>query len=75
MEKYKINPELKKFLKKERVYDLFVANVYEYWSKFNTINKRPFDTIIEAFVWYKTPEGPDFWMNLDDKYSETTKVS
>ena len=75
MEKYKINPELKKFLKKEGVYDQFIANTDEHWSKINTINKRPFDTIIGAFVWDKTTEGPDFWKNLDDKYSEATNVS
>ena len=65
---YKINPILKKFLKKEGVYDQFIANTDEYWLKIKTINKRPFDTIIEAFVWYKTPEGHDFWKNLDDKF-------
>jgi hypothetical protein len=75
MEKHKINPELKKFLKKEGVYEKFVANVDEYWSKIKTINKRPFDTIIDAFLWYKTPEGFEFWKDLDDKYNEATKVS
>ena len=68
MEKYKINPELKKFLKKEGVYEKFVANVDEYWSKFNTINKCAFETIIDAFLWRQTPEGHDFWKNLDDKF-------
>ena len=70
MKRYKINPELKKFLKKERVYDQFIANTDEHWSKINTINKRQFDTIIDAFVWYKTPEGSHFWNSVHNKYNK-----
>lgn len=75
MEKHKINPELKKFLKKEGVYDQFVANVENKVTNPLMLDDYIIYNIMYAFIWDITPEGPDFWKNLDDKYNEATKVS
>lgn len=75
MKRYKINPELKKILKKEGVYNLFVANVENKVTNPLMLDDYITYNIMYAFIWDRTPEGPDFWKNLDDKYSKPTKVS
>jgi len=63
MEKYPkkrayAHPKLAKFLKEKGVYKRFVNNCKEQ-------NKERFNTdISEAFVWFKTKEGSDYWNNL-----------
>ena len=65
-----INKQLEMFLHKENVYDKFMKNAKEQWSK----DLAEGDTeILDAFIWYDTPEGHDYWKDLDKKYNQYLK--
>ena len=55
-----IPKELKTFLKKESVYELFILN----------FNKGYGETLTNAFLWDTSNEGHEFWFNLNKKYNE-----
>lgn len=55
-----IPEELKTFLKKEKVYEMFLLN----------LSKGCGETLTNAFLWEKSNEGLDFWSNLNKKYNE-----
>ena len=55
-----IPKELKTFLKKEKVYELFVLN----------FPKGSGETLTNAFLWETSNEGHEYWFNLNKKYNE-----
>lgn len=55
------------FLKKHRVYKKYMSNLKESGRTVKTIKEiGAVGLISSAFVWRKTPEGHEFWRNLDD---------
>ena len=59
-QKILITDKLEAFLKKEKVLTKFKANA--------TVLSIKYDDIGEAFDWSTSPEGFDFWNNLENKY-------
>ena len=67
-----IDPELLKFLKKKGAYEEFMMNYNGGdgidWRKELDINYVI--KIDDAFFWDNTPQGWDYWNNLDNEYKE-----
>lgn len=72
--------ELEKFLREEKVFTKFKVN----YKKLNSPLRDPIKTFLRkeggfyrvikrGFVWNNTPEGGDFWKNLNDKFVEYLK--
>lgn len=55
-----VGAELKEFLVRKGAYEKFIANVNP--------SRSPFYLIGSAFPWDKTPEGDDYWRELDNEY-------
>lgn len=71
-----------RFLKDNDVYSLWINNVYNqhptddknFWTRtFQTIlfseRHRCRYSVLQAFSWAKTSQGPHFWHSIDQKWS------
>lgn len=63
MKKMNIEPKLEKFLRKEKVLTKFKKNV-------NLPTDEIVDDISTSFSWSDTPEGHEFWKELDTKFRQ-----
>lgn len=55
------------FLRKHRVYKKYMSNLKEGGQTVEDMKATGAAGLINgAFVWRKTPEGHEFWRNLDD---------
>lgn len=65
---FKVEKSLKKFLKKEKVWEEFKRNVLIQKSE-----TRPSEisSIATHFTWHKTPEGQDVWIELNHKFCKS----
>ena len=61
-----ISKDLKKFLKKHKVWKQFKYNFKNYQTSVYGI----YD-LLNSFDWSSTPEGYSYWDNLHDKYNKT----
>ena len=63
-----VEPKLEKFLRKEKVYTKFCANVNN--PEENNKKEAPMEieSIGYSFLWAMTPEGADFWFELCDTF-------
>jgi hypothetical protein len=61
--------EFEQFMKQRGAWDLFTGNLRKDIDTFFNEND-PCDYLAAAFVWKYSPEGPDFWIRLQDKWDE-----
>lgn len=54
--------KFRKFLKNNNAYDKYVKNN-------NGESENPY-TFFEGFIWMNTPEGYEYWLELDDKWGD-----
>ena len=74
------NDEFRQFLIDNNCYDQYIKNCYnsllrindfDITLNFNKIEKRNREGYISnAFVWEYSPEGENYWENLDDLWNE-----
>lgn len=74
MSQKEIISEFKQFLKSRRAWSKWVRNkkssINEHESEFFMRNAhQPNMFIAAAFTWEDTPEGDDFWSDLDDQWT------
>ena len=68
-----------KFLKNKRLYSKFVRNLEgrSVWAiiqfeKFVT-TRKPSEYVIKAFIWYETPQGHQFWCDVETEWLKEIK--
>ena len=68
-----IGADLVAFLKKEGVIRKFITNIQN--ADWGHTTKKVFKIrgIDTAFTWLDTPEGHDYWDDIDEKYNATKK--
>ena len=63
-----------KFLYKHKAYGIYVfnyINAVDFWKKeYHIESSIPNDFIIRAFLWGKTPQGYDYWKNLNNLWCD-----
>ncbi len=74
MNKYNLNPIIKDFLERNNAYKAFIANCENQGRneddiKFLNNHCQESSWLAEAFIWYITPEGEDYWVNLAKKFN------
>ena len=72
MNKYNINPDIKDFLQQNNAYEAFIANCENQGctqEDIELLSEYCWDSwLAAAFIWYITPEGKDYWLNLSRKF-------
>lgn len=66
MQKVLITPKLEKFLRDKKVLTKFKKNAIN----IGLLPNWRIHDIISAFDWYNTPEGIEFWMELNDEFEK-----
>jgi|ADurb_Leu_02_Slu_FD_contig_111_176360_length_380_multi_1_in_0_out_0_1 hypothetical protein len=67
------SPELKKFLLKKKVYRKFMKNLKGGWNDLD--NNHTVRNFLGAFIFSETPEGINFWYDLEDEFNNKVRTS
>ena len=71
----KSNAAVAKWLQKQEWYDSFIETLYRFRDYDSDVARfldgsMKEDTIYLAFPWYFSPEGMDFWNDIDKQFRE-----
>lgn len=81
MMELKLKPSLEKFLKEKGAYDAYMDNLmgqyyakdYQDWAD-SFCEEAGEDCITAAFVFFRTPEGVDYWYKLAREFDEIDRT-